>query len=394
MTVFFQNAGLIDLRAVKTFGVSSKDAKNPIGEFGTGLKYAVAILLREKQTISLWQGKAEYKFTLKKTRIRNDDFQIVCMNGEELAFTTRLGKNWELWQAYRELYSNCIDEDGTITSGSPDDRPIGHGDTCVEVSGSKFQKVYQNRNEIILSTKPILMLEGVEVHEGQGEYIFYRDIRTAIVSPNKALYNYNISSKMRLTEDRTFLYGFQVGATLAKAITQAQDKNFLEQVLTAKEDSVESDLDFTGCLRPSDTFIKVVEDLVVDKLVDINITALNLCKRYSNLIRPKAVELTKIEAKRLTTAKEVCVALGCKINKYPIVITDGLGTSILGLAENNTIYISKKCFQLGNKMLASTIYEEYIHLYKGYGDMTRSLQNFLFDKILDLVEEYVIKDVI
>ena len=394
MAVFFQNSGLIDLRAVKTFGVSSKDAKSPIGEFGTGLKYAVAILLREKQKISLWQGTKEYKFTLKETRIRNDDFQIICMNGEELAYTTKLGKNWELWQAYRELYSNCVDEEGTITSGPSDERPTGPGNTCVEVSGSKFDTVYKNRSEIILDTEPMLVLPGVEVHEGQGIYVFYRGIRTAGLSESNSLYNYSVTDKMRLTEDRTFMWGFEVKGKIARAISQAQDKGILEKILMAKDNSFEFDLDYSCCTRPSDMFIRVVEDLVVDKLVDINPTALRLCKKYSKLIRPRAIELNTIEAKRIKIAKEVCTVLGCKINKYPIIVTDGLGTSILGLAENKTIYISKKCFQLGNKMLASTIYEEYIHLDKGYGDMTRNMQNFLFDKILDLVEEHVIKDVI
>lgn len=394
MTVFFQNSGLIDLRAIKTFGVSSKDKADSIGEFGTGLKYAIAILLREKQKISLWQGSKEYKFTLKKTRIRNDDFQIICMNGEELAYTTKLGKNWDLWQAYRELYSNCIDEEGTISSGSDPTVSIGPEDTCVEVSGSKFQKIYQNRGEIILDTEPVLILPGVEIHMGEGKYIFYRGIRTAQAYPNIALYNYSIMAKMNLTEDRTFKWGFQVKEAITTAITQISDNDILENILIAEKGCFEFDLDYSCCSRPSNTFIKVVENLVVDRLVDINYSALQLCKKYSKLIRPRAIELTEIELKRITVAKKVCVALGCKIDKYPIVITDGLGTAVLGLAENGTIYVSKKCFQLGNKVLAHALYEEYIHLNTGFGDMTRQLQNLLFETIIDLVEEHVIKDVI
>lgn len=34
--IVFKNKGLIDLRALTTFGVSSKVSENPIGIFGTG----------------------------------------------------------------------------------------------------------------------------------------------------------------------------------------------------------------------------------------------------------------------------------------------------------------------------------------------------------------------
>jgi len=44
--IVFGNDGGLDLQAAMTFGVSAKETNNPFGQFGTGLKYAVAILLR------------------------------------------------------------------------------------------------------------------------------------------------------------------------------------------------------------------------------------------------------------------------------------------------------------------------------------------------------------
>ncbi|MDP9645853.1 hypothetical protein J2793_001286, partial [Paraburkholderia caledonica] len=43
----------------------------------------------------------------------------------------------------------------------------------------------------------------------------------------------------------------------------------------------------------------------------------------------------------------------------------------------------------GTKQLASTLIEEYIHLRHGWKDMTRELQNFLFDKLVSVGEELV-----
>ena len=39
--VIFQNEGLVDLRAVTSFGVSSKETSDAIGYFGTGLLLAM-----------------------------------------------------------------------------------------------------------------------------------------------------------------------------------------------------------------------------------------------------------------------------------------------------------------------------------------------------------------
>lgn len=38
----FHNPGELDPRLITTFGVSIKESTNPIGYFGTGLKYALA----------------------------------------------------------------------------------------------------------------------------------------------------------------------------------------------------------------------------------------------------------------------------------------------------------------------------------------------------------------
>ena len=46
MSIIFTNQGEIDIRAVTTFGVSVKNDNSAIGMFGTGLKYAIAIILR------------------------------------------------------------------------------------------------------------------------------------------------------------------------------------------------------------------------------------------------------------------------------------------------------------------------------------------------------------
>ena len=87
MYVCFVNRGTIDPRSITTFGVNSKEGGNPIGFFGTGLKYAIAVLLRLGHEVTLYSDAKKYVFGVEETKIRNDQFRIVTMNGAPLAFT-------------------------------------------------------------------------------------------------------------------------------------------------------------------------------------------------------------------------------------------------------------------------------------------------------------------
>jgi len=75
------------------------------------------------------------------------------------------------------------------------------------------------------------------------------------------------------------------------------------------------------------------------------------------------------------------------IDKYEVMIAD-LGSQTLGEAdmENKKILLSKRVFEEGKKQLAMCLVEEYAHLESGSGDYTRAFQDFLFRKIVGLVE--------
>jgi len=70
----------------------AKEGDNPIGFFGTGLKYALAILLRTGHKVAILSGTSKHRFALKDVKIRGQDFQVVTMDRHELGFTTQVGK--------------------------------------------------------------------------------------------------------------------------------------------------------------------------------------------------------------------------------------------------------------------------------------------------------------
>src|ERR1700676_2593197 len=147
--VVFENPGEIDAAAIRTFGVSVKEGDNPIGFFGTGLKYALAILLRNGHSVTVQSGLRKHRFALKDVTIRGEAFKVVTMDRQELGFTTQVGKTWELWMAYRELHCNCKDEGGSVYVADAAPKPAA-GVTRVIVSGDDFRHEHDNRSSFIL----------------------------------------------------------------------------------------------------------------------------------------------------------------------------------------------------------------------------------------------------
>jgi len=143
--IVFKNSGNIDIKSITTFGVSSKENDSAIGYFGTGLKYAIAILLREGCEITIHTGGKKYEFGTQRQTVRVDEFTFVTMNGEALAFTTELGKNWQLWQAFRELYCNCTDEGGTIYQSDTFD--ASESDTVIVAKGQRLDAIWATKED-------------------------------------------------------------------------------------------------------------------------------------------------------------------------------------------------------------------------------------------------------
>lgn len=261
--IIFQNQGLIDLRAVKTVGLNAKPkTDNPIGEFGTGLKLAIAVILRNKGHVTLYRGKQAYMFGVKQTKFRGEEVQLITMNGEDLGFTLNYGKNWKPWQAFRELYSNMLDEpEGkcSYTKLIANPKP---GYTTIVVDGCEFDELYENRRSVFLEGDPLLKVPGLEVHFGQSKAIYYNGMR-AMDLPQPSLFTYNITSRMTLTEDRTFMYPHMAPYYTVRALAACDNGEIIANVLTADKEAWESRFEYDlGKEAPvSGTFMRVAADL-------------------------------------------------------------------------------------------------------------------------------------
>lgn len=392
MRVIFENPGEIDPLAIRTFGVSVKESDNPIGFFGTGLKYALAILLRNQHSISIQSGLRTLTFGIQPAEIRGQSFNLIAMDGEPLGFTDAVGKTWEVWMAYRELYCNCRDEGGTIYHGEDAPEPQA-GVTRIIVDGDEFFTQHQNRSTFILEGQPRYVLDGCDVHEGESRGIFYRGMLVHRFPKSEvSKFTYNFTRAVDLTEDRTAKYAAFLPMYLASAILEAEDDDFLKEVLALPNQYFEHHLDFRnntwGVAKPTENFLGVVEQLSRDRAARTNVSALTTYKQAKRAqLTPDTTILRGVESEMLEKAVKFSKKLGFDIDLYPMIVTDTLGPDILGMAEGGRIYISRRAFMQGTKRVAGTLIEEFIHLKHDHDDETRGMQDFLLDRLVSLGEQ-------
>lgn len=389
--VVFENPGEIDPLTIQTFGVSVKEIDHPIGFFGTGLKYALAILLRTGHRVTLQSGATQHTFGLCERTIRGTPFHLVAMDGVPLGFTDQLGKTWEVWMAYRELYCNTKDENGSVGIVDVVPEPTD-GITRFIVEGDEFLIQHRNREIFLLEGEPFLKLEGCDVHKGEACGTFYRGILVHRFPKGKSsIFTYNFTRDIDLTEDRTAKFPSFLPMYLATDFLACEDRDFLKRVLTAEDKHFEHDIDFKetwGPAKPAEAFNSTVSTLMSDRAARTNYSAVKQFKEAKRAeLTPGTTVLRGVEAEMLERAVKFCKSLGFVVDEYPLIVTDTLGTNILGMAEGGRIYISRRAFMVGTKTVAGTLIEEFIHLKHGYGDETRDMQNFLVDRLVSLGEE-------
>lgn len=403
--IIFQNEGSLDPRLITTLGVNVKEAgSNPIGYFGTGLKYAIAVLLREGQIPVIYSNGCEYHFHLEGATIRGKEFQFLCMDtfdgvnttSQELGFTTEFGKNWQIWQAYRELYCNTIDEKGQIIRDEKDNRPDVFEDTTViSVQGEAFDKSHLSRNEFILSHNlRHIHTNGMEIHEGKAIKIFCKGIAVFDL-PRPTMFHYNNTKPdgatwISLTEDRTLAGGgYDAQRLIAAALLTCEDRGILEKALLCGDSFLEYHCDYSWPgIKAGDLFLTVCKEHYLDKR--LSKTALELFKSIeeSSKEAPPIVEITDVQKRMLEKACKFVRSIG-----YPGVwakdqnIVENLGKGILGRVIERKAYISLLSFEQGTKRLAGTILEEHIHITKGFMDYTHEFQDYLIDRLMSMGEE-------
>lgn len=261
--ITLQNKGVLDIDFIKLMGVNVKESDSAIGRFGTGLKYAIAVFIREGVDFEIYLGENLFTFSKEDKNLRGKSFELCIMNGPmdriELPFTTELGKDWDLWMAYRELYTNCVlDEDGEKFEGMFKDRPRQKGSyTTINILSDIYTENIFVRD---MGLDLLFTNDNIEIYEGNSEYLYYQGIRAKELAQNSR-FTYNIKSGCTLSEDRQVSNMHEAGLILANSFIKMGDRKLLERILENDEDYYENHINYTGVyLTPSEDFKCVVSD--------------------------------------------------------------------------------------------------------------------------------------
>ncbi len=377
MTVYFANSGLIDLDVIRVMGVSVKTRDNPIGYFGTGLKFALSTLLRTGHTVELRRGGDVIQFTGRPAEVRGREVTRVFMGDEPLPFTTELGRNWDVWQAYREMHSNTLDEAGIIS-----DQELS-ADTVFAVSGEAIQREYLNRDAIFIGGRPVASNEFLEVYPGPTQNVYYQGVRAGML-PKPSRFAYNFLCPMTLTEDRTFESQFTVQWKLAQLIPRLSHRGVHAQILEAR-DHWDRDLDFTMCGSPSQEFLDAAAAVYTDQTAPAAARRIVDRDLQARGVFPPA-RLSEEAQATILQAFPHLFRLGASLSPEDVEVVESMGPGVMGLwhGERGQVFLAATALDHGLEFVVATLYEEWLHKAHGYADESRALQNFLLRRLVAL----------
>lgn len=381
MTVYFANRNSLDLSLITIMGVSVKETSSPIGYFGTGLKFALATLLRTSHKVKLWTAGQWHEFSLQERQVRGSTIQLVCMDGEALPFALNLGRNWEPWQAYRELASNARDEPDCLITSSPID-PEAH-DTCFVVEGEGIEKAHRERADIFCESRVVVSIPGLaEIREGRSNHVFYRGVRVHSHDKNSQ-FTYNLLGAVDLTEDRTMKYPFQANSLLGQLVAlHCQDTEVLDAVIMSEGEDYEWTFGFEYVHDASALFKERVQALSHNAGVHPGAYRLWVKTAPSVDVYEDAI-LDEADRKMIEEAEELCLAIDPDYLLEARYVV-GLGVGVYGMVRGDDVLIAHAAITMGVDFLAATLYEEYLHREHKLEDCSRSMQNHIFQQLVRL----------
>ena len=266
--IVHKTKGKLDLRSLTVFGLNAKpNTDTPIGYFGTGLKYAVAVLARLNIPMVFWIDGKKWTIEQDETKFRDKSFRALYLKRHtlipktiNLPFTTELGKNWEIWQAFRELECNTRDEQGETFVHSMTEETWEPGYTDIIIADERYIQEYFSRDTHFLPGGMTQQdsTETMQVFARKSDYIYYRGVRIFdLKEPTNNTYNF--LERIELTEDRTAKYPWDLEMKIEKYIANTKNKEVIHRAITAPIRTYERGLSYDYTSR-SETFLNLAAE--------------------------------------------------------------------------------------------------------------------------------------
>ena len=343
-------------------------------------------------------------------------FNSILVNDRQTSLTTEMGPDWKLWEAIREIFCNAVDE--------------GNGRVAIRndlVPQKGYTKFYCESNdalkEIIDNWGKYFSSERTDIIMKNKEWEVFNPIDSCVTIYRKgircydtlkaSIYDYSISN-IDINESRTLKYGWQLKEKLARLwglyATKDMIRNLFTSTIIKEKDLIENGISWRGYVESfNDNWLAVIGNriliprsvsgyfqkeqahgIVLDgslcnalkKHLKDKVKVVGLHDEYGNFTE---IPPTKKHTYLLSEVTKFFEKAELKVD-YSIVIAIFEDKETLGKVDNKRIILSDRVFELGKKMIASTILEECFHLESQSADKTRDFQDFIINKILTILE--------
>lgn len=411
------NKGEMDSAAMTLIGASTKrDDENMIGMFGSGLKYALAVLIRNDIPLKIYSGTKEIKVITKKVKFRDKEFEQILIDGKETSLTTDMGAKWEPWFALREILCNAIDE-GNHQIDVLDEVKPRKGYTTFFIGASQdMESVMANWQDYFCEKREdvVLSIDSSQVFHGSDQFIVYRRGIRCFHENKKCLYHYNMNWA-EISESRVLESEYEFKKKLTEWWARHANRDMIDNLFVNFQDTYEGsiDWDWHGTTFNAE-WLNAIDGraLIPQDIAGFFIEAMqrephlilpsSLCLALSKFFRGKVKVWGKTEKKGvrepmtpddhqkqiLKDVLDFFKKSGMEIT-FPITIARFEKDYIMGEAADEQIFISPTAFRQGRRAVALTIIEEWQHLKSGAPDGSRRFQDWLINEFLFAKEQAV-----
>lgn len=237
-----QNNGILDIRLVALMGGTTKsNDEYKIGQFGTGLKYTLAYLIRNNIDFHIFAGSHRIVIETETEEIKGEQFNIICINGHRTSITDKMGLTWSAWMIIRELWCNALDEGGSVKTVTEVLEPVENC-TCFYIQITpEIKEVMDNWDRYFVhDIEPIFSNNRIAIYPGGETLRLYKNgVLIKEEAECKALFSYDLKSA---TINELREYNESVDHFIFQCITKCDIKTatvFLEGI---KDEHFEADM--------------------------------------------------------------------------------------------------------------------------------------------------------
>lgn len=414
-----QNDGELDIRLVALMGGTTKaNDEFKIGQFGTGLKYTLAYLFRKNLHFKIYSGSKPIDISLETEKIKEDIFEIICINKNRTSITTKMGLEWKGWMIIRELWCNALDEGEAKKSIVYSDNLK---DVDLEVSENtttffiqideEIQLVLDHWNDFFIhEQEPLFKSASCAIYPGGDSLRIYKQgVLIKSIKNRKSLFSYDLKHA-QINELRE--YNGSVTNAIFQCLKDADSKivtYFLEHISHADYYEASSDMDYSWYERFGKTWketigtAKLIHPEAIKNIkargIDIDTTGMVVVpeKVYEALTNQiEGIGALRVSAKIKEFYETFSSASDERI-KQGLVILEEAGYNfspelkfIYGVFGDKTvwaqvnfdskeIYISENISDKSLFDVVTTLIEENEHFKSGHDDCSRQFQQHFID---------------